>query len=275
MAVRARQASRLVSTEDVTIPVDQPVLELIEIEAIEVDPTLNPRRGLPDVDELAASIQAHGLLQPVVVRRDPGQRGRYLLVAGHRRLAALKLLAKADPGHWARVPATVRGEDGDDAYVLTLVENLQRDDLSPREESEALARLVRERKWTTRQVAAAIKRSQGFVSKRLRVYEDRSLRPLILRDQIPTTVAEELLAAAPEQRPRLARQAAAEKWDQRRARAEVRGYAAPFHPRLREHVASLRELVTHSTLSLGERELLEEFAHFVLNSLPAAERAAS
>jgi ParB family chromosome partitioning protein len=263
-----------VSTEDVTLPVQQTVLELIDIATIEVDPTLNPRQGLPDVDELAASIQAHGLLQPLVVRRDPGQRGRYLLVAGHRRLAALKLLAKADPGRWARVPATVRSEGADDAYVLTLVENLQRDDLSPREESEALARLVRERKWSTRQVAAAIKRSQGFVSKRLRVYEDRSLRPLILRDQIPTTVAEELLGAPDDQRPRLARQAAAERWDQRRARAEVRGYTAPFHPRLREHVASLRELITHSTLSLGERELLEEFARFVLSALPETERAA-
>jgi ParB family chromosome partitioning protein len=259
----------------VSVPVDRPVVELIPIEAIDVDPALNPRHGLADIDELAASIRAHGLLQPVVVRRDPRRRGRYQLVAGHRRLAALQQLAQEDPaGRWARVPATVRNlESDDDAYVLTLVENLQRDDLSPREESEALARLVRERKWSTRRVASAIKRSQGFVSKRLRVYEDRSLRTLILRDQIPTTVAEELLTAPDDQRPRLAKQAAAEQWDQRRARAEARGYTAPFHPRLREHVADLRELITHSSLSLGERELLEDFAHFVLNSLPRAQQA--
>jgi hypothetical protein len=96
----------------------------------------------------------------------------------------------------------------------------------------------------------------------------------ILRDQISPSVAEELLAAPPDQRPRLARLAATGQWDQRRARAEVRGHTMPFHPRLREHVADLRELITHSTLSLVERELLEEFARFVLETLPQTQQEA-
>ncbi len=68
--------------------------------------------------------------------------------------------------------------------MLALVENLQREDLSPREESQALARLVRKRNWTTVQVADAIKRSRSYVSKRLRVYEDKSLRKTCAVEQV-------------------------------------------------------------------------------------------
>jgi ParB family transcriptional regulator, chromosome partitioning protein len=235
----------------------------IALGAIDVDPALNARRSLTRVPELADSIRAHGLLQPLVVRADPGVPGRYLLVAGHRRLAALKLLVAEDSA-WSQVPATVRSDGDEDTYVLTLVENLQRDDLSPREESEALARLIRQRGWTTRQVAASIKRSQAYVSKRLRVYEDRSLRALILHDRIAPTVAEELLGVNPERRVQLARRAAAERWDQRRARAEVRGYGAAFHPELRQHVAALRTLMANASLSVGERDLLQEVARQIL-----------
>jgi ParB family chromosome partitioning protein len=210
-----------------------------------------------------SSIRTRGLLQPLVVRTDPTVQGRYTLVAGHRRHAALKLLAEEDDA-WSRVPVSVRIESDEDAYVLTLVVNLQREDLLPREESEALARLIRRRGWTTRQVAASIKRSQAYVSKRLRIYEDRSLRALILRDRVAPTVAEELLAAGSERRAQLARRAAAERWDQRRARAEVRGYGAAFHPEVRQHVAGLRALMANVSLSVGERDLLQEFARQIL-----------
>ncbi len=255
-----------------SLQVDEQVIELISIEAIGVDPAFNPRQRSLDIDQLAASIREYGLLQPLVVRRDPTNSARYQLVAGHRRLAAIKLLLEeTQTPKWRRVPATVRGEDSDQAYVLALVENLQREDLSPREESEALARLVRERNWTTVQVAAAIKRSQSYVSKRLRVYEDKSLRNLILRQQLAPTVAEELLVAEPDRRLKLAKQAVAQGWDQKRARAEVRGYTAAFHPQLRQQIHGLREFVTHSTLSVGERELLHQFAQFVLTTVPTPE----
>jgi hypothetical protein len=85
----------------------------------------------------------------------------------------------------------------------------------------------------------------------MRVYEGRRVRTLMPRDQIPTTVAEELPVAPADQQPLLAKQAAAERWDQGRVRAEVRRYTAPFHPWPREHVANL-QLIGNSTLSLGE-----------------------
>ncbi|MBV9577171.1 MAG: ParB/RepB/Spo0J family partition protein [Chloroflexi bacterium] len=233
----------------------------IGIDAIVVDPDSNPRRRLRGVDELAASIHAYGLLQPLVVREIGPRRGRYQLIAGHRRLAALQLLAERYPGEdWHMLQVIVRPESDDDAYLLTLVENLQRQDLSPREESEGLAKLVRDRQWSTRRVAAAIGRSQPFVSRRLRVYEDGVLRGLVLRQRLPVSVAEELLGAQPSERAALARRAIEEQWDFRRTRAEVRGHTAAFHPKLREWVVAIRDLVANASLSSGEKHLLSELA---------------
>jgi ParB/RepB/Spo0J family partition protein len=108
----------------------------------------NPRRKIDGIAELADSLRAHGLLQPVVVRR---RKDGYELIAGHRRVEAAKQLG------WTEIAAVVRDEPDDAAYILTLVENLQREDLSPKEEAAALEVLMRERGWTTRQVGEAIK----------------------------------------------------------------------------------------------------------------------
>jgi ParB family chromosome partitioning protein len=166
-----------------------------------------------DLDGLAASIAEHGLLQPLVVRR---MRRRYELIAGHRRLLAIRQLG------WRSVPAVVRAADVDQAFVLTVVENLQRTDLRPTEEAAALEVLVRERGWTTRQVAAAIKRSQAYVSKRLRVFDDPLLAPAVLANKLSVSAAEELLTLQERQRHALLSQAIDQSWDRERVRAEAR-----------------------------------------------------
>jgi ParB family chromosome partitioning protein len=176
----------------------------------------NPRQRLKGIEELAASIEQHGLMQPVVIRRCPDG---YELVAGHRRLAAVEGLG------WSTVPAVIREADDDEAYVLTLVENLQRDDLSPKEQSRALEILVRERGWSTRQVAEAVRRSPAYVSKRLRVFDDPVLAPLVLTNRLQVSAAEELLTLSPAKKASLARRAVDEGWDTPRMRAVVRGRA--------------------------------------------------
>jgi ParB family transcriptional regulator, chromosome partitioning protein len=199
----------------------------------------NPRRSLDDIDELAASIREYGLLQPVVVRK---KGKKYELVAGHRRFAALRSI------DWSEVPAVVREDSAERAYLLTLIENLQRDDLSPREEADALAELVRTRKWSTRQVADVIKRSQAFVSKRLRVFDDPLLRPALLENRLSVSAAEELLALGAERRQAVLEEALASEWDQAAVRAAVRrelGQAARprRNPKLRTQVENLRTLL--------------------------------
>ncbi len=185
-----------------------------------IDPSpRNPRRTFEGIDELAESIRAYGLLQPVVVRE---QDARYELIAGHRRFAALQLLAEREPkvARWRVVDAVVRDEGEEEAYLLTLTENLQREDLRPREEAAALEVLVRERGWSVRKVADAIKMSPAYVSKRLRVFDDPVLAPLVLTERLSVSMAEELLALDAEDRGDVAARAAEDGWDRTRIRAE-------------------------------------------------------
>jgi ParB family chromosome partitioning protein len=171
--------------------------------------TRNPRRKQLNIEQLAASMQAYGLLQPVVVRQRNSQ---YEVIAGHRRLEAARLLG------WTDLPVLIRNDAEDDVYVLTLVENLQRDDLNPREEAAALEVLLRERGWTTVEVAHAINRSQPYVSKRLRVFEDPVLAPAVLANRLSVSMAEELLSVAEAHRYELLQLAVDQGWDRQRLR---------------------------------------------------------
>jgi ParB family transcriptional regulator, chromosome partitioning protein len=235
-------------------PVDDRLVHQVPVASIQPSPR-NPRRALEGIDELATSLSEHGLLQPVVVRRlDNG----YELIAGHRRLEAWKTLGRST------IAAVVRNETQDQAYILTLVENLQREDLSPKEEAAALEVLVRERGWTTRQVGEAIKRGPMYVSRRLRVFEDETLAPLVLTDQLTVSTAEELLVVPDvDQRRALAQQAVEERWERPQIRGAVRNCIAAIQtpaPRLASRIRVLtRELASLDAESLpatARRDLL-------------------
>ena len=86
------------------------------------------------------------------------------------------------------------------------------------------------------------------------------LRSLVLNRRLSASVAEELLGADPSERAAMARRAIDEEWDFKRTRAEIRGHTAAFHPRLREWVVAIRDLVANATLSTGEKRLLCELA---------------
>jgi len=223
----------------------------IRVESIDAA-VRNPRRKLQRLDELAASIAAYGLMQPIVVR--PTLRGRYEVIAGHRRLAAVRSLG------WTTISATVRESKDEEAFLLTLIENLQRDDLSPREESSALEALVRERGWSTRQVAHAVKRSPAYVSKRLRVFEDEILAPLVLDGKLAVSTAEELLALSAERKRSLAEAAIAEGWDRARLRAAAgarqRARPTTIGTRVRQLRKALRDIGELSRLSESDRAQL-------------------
>src|SRR5262245_1184405 len=138
---RARETTKQATDEPFVFSSDPAALDVQHVPLASIDVSgRNPRRKLSDIDQLADSILSHGLLQPVVVRRSGD---RFELIAGHRRLEALKRIGQE------YVPVVIRDADVDAAYVLTLVENLQRADLHPREEAAALETLVRERGWTT------------------------------------------------------------------------------------------------------------------------------
>jgi ParB family chromosome partitioning protein len=189
-------------------------LRQIPIDRIDVPPR-PPRRFMGDIAALAESMQDYGLQQPIAVRADPN-RSRFILTSGLRRLTAARAL------NWTTIPAFIRTVDADHAYLLDLIENLQRQDLSPEEEADALGELIRTRGWTMQQVADGIKRSMAYVSKRVRVFEDAVLRQAIVERGLPVSTAEELLAAEQADRPALVELAVAERWDQPRARYALR-----------------------------------------------------
>jgi ParB family chromosome partitioning protein len=134
------------------------VLTVVALASVEPNPE-QPRRYFAEdkLAELAASILERGLLQPIVVRRRA--EGGYQLLAGERRFRAARL-AGLD-----RLPAVVR--DGGDALEIALIENLQREDLGPLEEAEALAALVDRHGYSHREIADLLGKSRPYVSNTL------------------------------------------------------------------------------------------------------------
>lgn len=124
----------------------------------------NPRRDPGDLSELAASIRAVGLLEPLIVAEEASAGDGYVVVAGHRRLAAARLAGLV------AVPAIVRRLNEAERAEIMLIENLQREGLSPLEEASAYRRL-RELGQSQRQLAARVGRSQAHISKRLALLE--------------------------------------------------------------------------------------------------------
>ena len=140
---------------------------LVELAIADIRP--NPYQPRRDVDpaaleELKASILKAGLLQPVVVRTAPGDRASgYELIAGERRLRACQALG------WDRIPAVKRDVDDRTVLTLALIENLQRDDLSPVDEARGYERLIAEFSLTHQDVADAVGRDRSTVANALRL----------------------------------------------------------------------------------------------------------
>src|SRR5205807_1273858 len=140
---------------------------LVELAIADIRP--NPYQPRRDVDpaaleELKASILKAGLLQPVVVRAAPGDRAAgYELIAGERRLRACQALG------WERIPAVKRDVDDRTVLTLALIENLQRDDLSPVDEARGYERLIAEFNLAQQDVADAVGRDRSTVANALRL----------------------------------------------------------------------------------------------------------
>ncbi len=124
-----------------------------------------PRREFnqDSLQELADSIGAQGVLQPIVVR--PMEGARYEIVAGERRWRASQLAGLAE------IPVIIRDVDEQSAMAIGLIENIQRDDLNPLEESAALSRLLSEFELTHQEVARAVGKSRTAVTNLLRLLD--------------------------------------------------------------------------------------------------------
>jgi len=202
-------------------PVHEPDGELRSLSVGAIQPGRYQPRHVFDEEklaELAASIRAQGLIQPVIVREIGA--GRFELIAGERRWRA------AQKAGLAEIPALVRPVADQAVVAMALIENIQREDLSPLEEAQALARLIDEFGLTHQQAADAVGRSRAAVSNLLRLLDlPEPIRALLDERRLDMGHARALAAFAATAAPRaiaLAREAAANGWSVRELEEAVR-----------------------------------------------------
>ncbi len=163
--------------------------QVTEVDIDLVDPgPFQPRTRFDDrsLAELAASIRASGVLQPLVVR---GSRGRYEVICGERRLRAARIAGLT------RVPVIIRDATDSEALELALVENVQRDDLNPIDLAMAFERLQEEFGYTQEEVAARVSMDRSTVANHLRLLRlPEEARALVAEGTVSMGHARALLA---------------------------------------------------------------------------------
>ena len=149
-----------------------------------------PRRHFDagEMDSLAASIRQRGIMQPILVRRDPAREGGYQIVAGERRWRAAQMAQLHE------VPVIVRDLDDRDSLEIALIENIQREDLGPLEEGEGYRRLIDEFAITQEALARQVGKSRSHVANTLRLLAlPESVRELLDEKTITAGHARALL----------------------------------------------------------------------------------
>ena len=212
---RSQAAARLASERDEYTPAlidllkpDDPTtvrdVRVMPIDRIYSNPA-QPRQRFDEeaLQDLAASIREHGVLQPILVR--PRADGHYQIVAGERRWRASKSAGLTE------IPVIVEQIDDDAALEIAIIENLQREDISPLEEADMFARMTGEHGYSLRKLATKLGKDKGYLENRLRlVNAPDDVRELVAERNDTLSHAYELMKVEdPRKRRRLARQVAA------------------------------------------------------------------
>jgi len=173
--------------------------------------------------ELAESIKAQGLMQPILAR--PLGAGRYEILAGERRWRAARMAGLAS------VPVLVRDVPDRNALAIALIENLQREDLNPLEEAAGVKRLIEEFTMTHAEAAAAVGRSRVAITNALRLLElAPPVQELLREGKLDMGHARALLALPALKQIELAREAVARELSVRQVEALVAGLAKRAAP---------------------------------------------
>jgi len=172
------------------------------------------------LDELAESIRAQGVVQPIVVR--PIARDKYEIIAGERRWRASQLAGFED------IPAVIRIVDDRAAIAMALIENIQRENLNPIEEARALHRLMKEFELTQQETAEAVGRSRSGVANLLRLLDlNDDVKSLLAEGEIEMGHARALLALKGNEQSEVARQVARKNLNVRATEQLVRRMQQP------------------------------------------------
>jgi len=225
---------------------------------IDID-LLEPNRFQPrqvfleaKLEELAQSIRVHGFIQPIVVRR-AGE--RYQIIAGERRWRAAQRLGLS------RVPVVIRSISDGSLLEVSLIENIQRENLNPIEEAKAYHRLSQEFELTQEEVAQRTGKDRSTVTNFLRLLKlPEEVQQMVLDDQLSMGHARAILAmeGANEQR-RLAEQTVKFGWSVRQVENMVAVSKAPVRPKEKKRVdPNVRAATETLERSLGTRVRIVE-----------------
>jgi ParB family chromosome partitioning protein len=245
----ARDLDVLLGGPEGDMPLPEGELQQLRLDRIRPG-KFQPRQAMdPErLQELAASIKAQGLIQPIVVRAIAG--GNHEIIAGERRWRAAQIAGLAE------IPALVREVTDHAVIAMALIENIQREELTPLEEAQALQRLIGEFNYTHHQAADAVGRSRAAVSNLLRLLDlPAPIKELLEQHRLEMGHARALLTLDPALALRLAGQAAEYGWSVRELEAAAR--RAQTAPRGKAKKAAARRDPDIETL---ERELAEKLA---------------
>ena len=178
-------------------------VKVIPVDRIESNPR-NPRLAFDEatLEELASSIREHGVLQPILVR--PVDENRFQLVAGERRWRASKIAGLL------AIPALVEDIDDSTALEISIIENLQREDISVLDEAAMYDRMIREHGYSIRKLAEKLGKDKGYLENRLRLADaPPEVRELVsLRKDTLSHAYELMKVSDPKKRKKLADQVA-------------------------------------------------------------------
>lgn len=172
------------------------------------------------IEELAESIDEHGLLQPIVVR--PIEEGMYEIIAGERRFRALQSL------HKAQADVIIRHMNDEETAVVALIENIQRENLSAVEEAEAYKKLLEIGETTQSELAKSLGKSQSFIANKLRLLK---LAPKVItrlrEGKISERHARAVLSLEHEEQEKLIEQVINQKLNVKQTEARVKQKVGP------------------------------------------------
>jgi ParB family chromosome partitioning protein len=196
-------------------------VKVVPVDRIESNPE-QPRLAFDEatLNELAASIREHGVLQPILVR--PIDENRFQLIAGERRWRAAKIAGLAS------IPALVEDIDDSTALEISIIENLQREDISPLDEAAMYDRMIREHGYSIRRLAEKLGKDKGYLENRLRLADAPvEVRQLVsLRKDTLSHAYELMKVADPRKRKKLADQVARNELSLVKLRERIEGRPA-------------------------------------------------
>jgi len=197
--INIQQSSQLNSEETTKVASKQDRLKDLPLEYLQRG-RYQPRTNMHQetLEELAESIKAQGVMQPVVVR--PLGENRYEIIAGERRWRACQKAGLET------IPAIIRDVPDEAAIAMALIENIQREDLNPMEEAIALQRLQDEFELTQQEIANAVGKSRSTVANLLRLMNlSESVKTLLERGDIEMGHARALLSLADHEQSKIAK----------------------------------------------------------------------